>query len=122
MRHAHPTEHDEQKALWQWSRQMLSLDPRVGMLVSIPNAAKRSYKLASYLRSEGLSKGFPDLMLACPNNGYHGLFIELKRKDGKPSPEQMAWLESLRNHGYQACVCWGADEAIATIKEYLGIR
>ena len=122
MRHATPTEHDEQKTVISWRNQMLNMEPRLAMLIAIPNAAKRSYRLASYMKSEGLAKGFPDLALLCKNDLYAGLFIEMKTQRGKPTSEQLEWLCALRNHGYAAIVCYGADETIRIIKTYLGIR
>lgn len=58
---------------------------------------------------------------------YCGLFIELKRpiRKGysKPviSPEQKEWLEYLNAVGYYAIVCYGCEEAIKIISNYLKI-
>lgn len=37
--------------------------------------------------------GYPDLTLAHPDHGI--IFAELKREDGKPTPDQRIWLETL---------------------------
>lgn len=59
-------------------------------------------------------------MLAYPSNGYHGLFIELKRRDGgKVSPAQQEWINRLNKARYLAVVCHGAKEAVEIIKRYL---
>jgi len=71
------------------------------------------------MKREGQKKGVPDLVLACPRNGYHGLFIELKTAKGRVSPEQSEWLQQLSEQGYRAEVCRGADAAIKTLQEYL---
>jgi hypothetical protein len=63
----------------------------------------------------------PDLCLPVPRLGFHGMFIELKTGKNKPSPEQAEFLDTLAEQGYYAAVCWGAEEAIREIKEYLGI-
>jgi len=62
----------------------------------------------------------PDLMLAVPRRGFHGLFIEMKRtKGGTISDEQNQFLHELRLAGYNAVCCRGSDEAIRAISVYL---
>ena len=49
----------------------------------------------------------------------------MKRKDkskARVSPAQKEWIEKLNSVGYRAVVCYGADEAIREIKNYLEIR
>ncbi|MFA5388119.1 MAG: VRR-NUC domain-containing protein [Candidatus Paceibacterota bacterium] len=69
-------------------------------------------------KAEGLSNGFPDLTIPYARHGYHGLFIEMKFGRGKPSPEQVSWLDFLAEQGYLAVVCWSAEEAIKAVQEY----
>jgi hypothetical protein len=54
-----------------------------------------------------------------PIHPLHGLYIEMKTRKGKVSPAQRAWQKRLRGMGYAAEVCYGADDAIATIEQYL---
>lgn len=90
------------------------------LLFHIPNEGKRSFRTGKQLREQGLRKGCPDLMLAVPQGGYHGLFIEMKRTKGSHvTPEQQAFLADLQNLGYQTAVCRGAEEAINIIQFYL---
>lgn len=99
-------------------------------LFAIPNGGSRR-KLtgrvsleALRMRREGVRAGVPDLMLAIPSGSWHGLYIEMKRRErsaSRVSPEQKDWLERLRRRGYRAEVCYGADEAISLIREYLGL-
>lgn len=77
------------------------------------------------LKKEGVCAGVPDLMLAIPSQSYHGLFIEMKRKNkslSKVSSEQTDWHERLKSQGYQVVVAFGADAAITAICEYLNIK
>lgn len=47
-------------------------------------------------RSDRSPKGFPDIAALRNRDGYQTLvLVELKRWDGKPTPEQAAWLEEL---------------------------
>ena len=127
-----PTEHQEQVRLMQWANLTKFNDEPIGLyLVASQNGAKLPrFKTAhgfyspqaNKLIAEGLKKGFPDLQLLIPAGPYHGLFIELKRAKkslSKISKEQKEWIERLNRQGYQAKVCYGADEAIETIKGYL---
>lgn len=71
------------------------------------------------LKKEGLEKGVPDLFIPYPNNGYCGLFIEMKRVTvKKPSKDQEKWLLRLNTLGYKAECCSGSKEAIELIKKY----
>ena len=71
----------------------------------------------------GMSAGFPDIGLLVPKNGKAGLFIELKAdKTKRLTKEQKQWLEKLNQYGYKAVRCNGSEEAIDTIKEYIGIK
>ena len=59
----------------------------------------------------------------CPNEAkYIGLAIEMKYGKNKCTIEQVKWLDWLYKQGYMCKVCWSADDAIAVIKEYLGIK
>lgn len=77
-------------------------------------------KQMNRLKAEGLKVGVPDTFIPIASNGYHGLFIEMKRKKGSAtSAEQKAWIISLNAQGYKAVICKGADEAIRVLEEYL---
>ena len=68
----------------------------------------------------GYSKGTPDLFLFTKNKKYSCLFIELKTKKGIISKEQKEWIGNLNKIGcYYATVCYGFDEAIKTIEDYI---
>jgi len=58
--------------------------------------------------------------MAVPYNGYHGLFIELKSKNGRLSEYQKTWVDNLNDRAYKAVVCYSLDEAINAVREYLG--
>lgn len=111
-----PTEHEEAVILCQW----MSL--RGLFYFHCTSEAKRSYGLARYLQAEGMVSGVPDyIILSHPKNAfgvaeYDGIsppvFLELKRKGGRLSPSQEAFLARLQAEGYATIVAYGADEAI----------
>lgn len=85
----------------------------------IPNGGSRNAIEAANLKKQGVRAGIPDLMLPVAKQGYHGLFIEMKVGYNKPTENQEKWMELLSNNGYLVKTCWGADEAINLITNYM---
>lgn len=107
-------EHEEQSAIVRWARQN-----GIDLLFSIPNGEHRHISVAKRLKAEGLQPGVPDLFLAIPRNGKHGMFIEVKTLKGTASPLQKAWINALISQGYEAVICRGFEEAKKAIERYL---
>ena len=63
-----------------------------------------------------------DLLYAIvARGGKHGLYIEMKRREGgRVSDLQKEWIERLTAQGYECQVCHGFDEAIEVIERYYG--
>ena len=117
-----PTEHEEQRALLARVRRAADAFPDLALLYAIPNGGHRQKASAGKLWAEGVKRGVPDLCLPIPRDGYHGLYLELKRvTGGTVSPEQRVWHAALREQGYRVEVCKGADAAWAVLCDYLGI-
>jgi len=119
------SEHDEQVEVVKYC------DAKGILMFAIPNGTNKSLTAQRMFKAEGLKSGVPDLMIPIANKYYHGLFIEMKRrakrlKNGKKStshtkvrPEQEKWLNDLSERGYCVNVCYGADEAIEVIENYM---
>lgn len=91
-----------------------------GALMSIPNGGYRSAKTARAMKAEGQQPGVPDLFLAIPMDGYHGLWIEMKNgKAGRLSDHQKVMIEHLRARGYKVVVCRSQAEFEYEIDTYL---
>ena len=115
-----PSEGEEQARLFSWCRMQSWQHPELGLLFHIPNGGSRNKAEAGRFKAEGVKAGVPDLLLPVARGGYHGLFIELKRLDGgRVSPEQKAWMDKLKEQGYQAVVCRGWEEASEALLGYL---
>ena len=115
-----PTEHQEQALFFDWIRARY---PTVAQYaVAVPNQfTGRSNQMRDRVR-EGLAKGYPDVLIDYPCGPYHGMRIEMKRVNAKPSetrPEQKEWIERLAHAGYYAVVCKGADAAMFEVEQYL---
>ena len=115
------TEHEEQKALIKWwSTACNGFGIPEVCLFAIPNAARRSMKIASMLKAEGMRSGIPDLILAVPRGEKHGLFIEMKKtKGGRVSDNQKIMLSAFSEQGYETQVCKGFEAAKSVIENYL---
>ena len=113
-----------QKAVIAWSQQpdIRQRWPELSMLYHIPNEGKRSGRYGQALHDAGLKRGVPDLHLPVPKGRYHGLFIELKTANGRPTEAQYWWLEHLKLQGYFAVVCRGYENTIRMLEWYLDLK
>lgn len=114
------SEATEQERVIDWCRWHEHSIPELKLMFHIPNGGSRNEIEAKHLKAQGVKAGVPDLCLPVPMGECHGLYIEMKYGRNKPTPMQREWLEALRQQGYKTAVCYGADEAIAVLKEYLG--
>lgn len=119
------SEADHQAALMRWARTQEATVPELKMLFCIANGGYALSKASAWhLKQRGVRPGVPDLCLAVARGGYHGLYVEMKDEDPKKtrtSPEQKAWIEALRRHGYAAIVCLGWIAAKTKIERYLAL-
>jgi VRR-NUC domain len=116
-----PLEYDEQVAIIEWCD--CHPDPRPRRIYSHLNGVRLHPKVAKDAKAAGARKGIPDLFLPIPEGYYHGLYIELKRtKGGILSMDQEEYIQVLRDWGYRVEVCYGAQQAIEAIKNYLNIK
>jgi len=105
----------------------------IGKIRAMKTSAKIVSSIENKMKAEGKQKGYPDIIIDRSNRYYHGLRIEMKRQKKqlqtklstahtKVSPEQKEWIETLKNEGYYAVVCYGAKEAIGVIDDYMENR
>lgn len=115
-----PTEAQEQAALFQWAAMMTGKWPELQYMHHIPNGGSRGTIEAYHLKQQGVKPGIPDIFLPCARGGYHGLYIEMKRrKGGRVSIEQKKMIIALREQGYPVVVCEGWEAARDVITEYM---
>jgi len=112
------SESQHQQALFSWAKKYPELD----VMFAIPNEGKRSGYTGAKHKAMGLKSGVPDIMLPLSKQGYHGLFIELKKDDKqKISPNQKKWMEKLSINGYKAVACFSWEEARKALIDYMEV-
>lgn len=114
----------EQEYLFQWKRGIgVRRWPELRWLHASANGmAASSVGTAARMKKQGMTRGIPDLCLPVARNGFHGLYVELKRTNGTMrdlSSEQRQCLDFLREQGYQALVAFGWRDAVKVIEEYM---
>lgn len=123
----YPLEHQEQSRLMTWAAIKCREMPELALLFAVPNGGLRNLRVAAKMKAEGLKAGVPDLVLPVARGGYHALFIEMKTVNNRPknggkggvTQIQEWWHEKLIEQKNKVAVCYGSDEAIATIEQYL---
>lgn len=95
---------------------------KLGLLwYHVPNGGYRRLQEAIKFKRMGVKPGVPDVVICKARKSYHGLYIELKRREGgKLSDAQIHWREKLIAEGYLWQRANGCDELKAIVMEYLG--
>lgn len=123
------SEHSQQVALFAWAALNVGKYPQLKFMFAIPNGGLRDVRIATNLKAEGVKAGVPDIFLPwpvrmqwaaiCPNDAYHGCFIEMKWKKNKTTNEQIEFMEYATLAGYYCKVCYSWEEARDTLIAYL---
>lgn len=114
-----PTEDEEQIWLFSWAALNLGRWPELELMHHIPNGGKRTKTEAARFKAMGVKRGVSDIFLPVARGGFHGLYIELKAKDGKVDATQKEWIEAVRKQGYFGAVCYGGAVAAELIQRYM---
>lgn len=97
------TEEQLQQQVFELFRIAAKTDPRYELIFAVPN--QRAGMMAGLrMKAQGQKKGVSDIVIACPAGKHHGAFLELKRKGGKASPEQIEWIKRTAERGYYSLI------------------
>lgn len=110
-------EWQEQCALFDWIRYHPHIEPYA---IHIANERACTPKQGAHLKRMGVKAGVSDVFIAIPTESYNGIWIELKAKGGRPTKNQINFMYDMSEQGYATAICFGADEAIQVIQQYLG--
>lgn len=114
------TEHAEQRAFFGWLNhaQFTGKHPMARLAFAVPNGGKRDHVTAARLKAEGVKPGVPDVCYPVPLHGWHGLFIEMKKRNGTTSEAQDDFHIDLRACGHAVATCWGWRAAVRCFEDY----
>ena len=104
---------DEQSIQVRLRSRMKMLAPSV-KLVATPNGMKTTAWSALKAKSEGMSKGFPDLTVLWIGGVA---FLEMKDRNGSLKPEQVDWLNWLHRAGFPCGMFRSPDTAITFLRK-----
>jgi hypothetical protein len=116
------SEHGEQMAVFQWVAFNRERFPELKWLYAIPNGGGRSARQGAMLKAEGVKPGVSDLCLPVARHGYHGLYIEMKKKKGVPSDvsaSQKEFIAFVQEQGYFAKPAFGWEQAVPILEWYM---
>jgi len=114
--------------MWSALPDIRELYPELKFLFSVPNGMYTNKIQAGKFRAAGMKSGVPDMFLPVKRGEFSGLWIELKRpktdekRQGQATPEQKIWIDFLKAQGYGAIICYGFEETIAVLQEYLNYK
>lgn len=107
----------EHEIQYQFVRLIEEANPDI-LLCATVGGARMSMAEAKKIKRQGYRKGIPDLMIFEPSDGFYGLFIEIKKEGGRPSPHQKKWIDDLQDRGYRAVICKGLNHCIKEFNQY----
>lgn len=112
-------ESGNQEALFEWAAYNIVRFPELEYMHHVPNGGKRDKATAIALKRQGVKAGVPDIVLPVARGDWHGLYIELKVGENKPTDNQKRWIKFLDEQGYYVTVCYGWQQAAREVEEYL---
>lgn len=122
LKNARRSEDTEQINVIDWARWQQGKYPELELLHHCPNGGSRNKSEAAKLKQMGVVAGIPDLNLPVARGIYIGLYIEMKYDGGKLQESQKKMLRALAEEGHYCVVCYGAEEAIKILQEYLNLK
>ncbi len=121
-----PSEWSEQASLFRWAAFVAaSRWPELHLMYAIPNGAYLvdGPRQGQQLKETGLKPGVLDICLPVPRGGYHGLYVEMKRRHGgRVSEDQTWWIEALQAMDYRTEAPAGWDAARLLIEQYMAME
>ena len=91
-------------------------------LIRINNGGRKNKNQRIFDWKMGEVAGASDYFLAIPCGEYHGLFLEMKSKTGRPEPHQIRFLHDMQSTGYMAVVAYGDKEAREILTAWMNKR
>ena len=90
-------------------------------VLHIANERRCSIQQGAILKRMGIRSGVSDLFFPRAKHPFAGLWIEIKTDNGKPTPNQLKFIEEMKKEGFQGKVTYGAEETINFIKDFYNL-
>ena len=124
-------ESDNQKSFFKWWRAShAAFNVPQCLVFAIPNGSalgtgKEDWQVLQRvirgrrLIAEGLTPGVLDIFVSVAFGGFHGCYVEMKKKGGEMNPQQVIFKAAAEAWGYKTVVCYSDREAIDAVTTYL---
>lgn len=116
---------DEQKLqleVSKWLKKELYLRGEPQIYYHVPNERKGTAAQMSRLKAQGVLSGVSDVVLPLRSEEYCGIYCELKKAGGSPTPEQKEFLTEVAKEGYLAVIINDLDTFKEVFTHYLNQR
>lgn len=115
-----PTEDQHQAFVIAWADLVGVREfPELRWLHHIPNGGARDHVTGARLKAQGVRRGIFDLSLPVARGGFHGLYVEMKRRGERLRPEQREFEAFVAMQGYCTRIAYSGREAVEMIVRYL---
>lgn len=112
-------EDQELVAVFDWIRAAQGRFPELELAFHVENERHCTPQQGAWRQRKGVRAGVPDILIDVARCGYHGLRVELKVGKNTTTNTQRKWIAALERNGYCARVCYGAEAAVTTIRDYM---
>ena len=104
------------KALWTWFFYRFPKFRQCYLRFEVRQTSKIQQAI---LKAEGNKRGTSDILIACSNCDFKGLWLEVKTKKGRATENQELFHEEMRGHGFCCHIGYGLDECKEIIEDYM---
>lgn len=108
-----------QKAFFDWLSFSYPEIHKLGLVYHVPNGGSRNKIEAKNLQRAGVMAGIPDVVVAIPNQQYHGLYLEFKAPGNSVTKTQEKVIGGLKEQGYCVEVCDDWYKASQIFERYI---
>jgi hypothetical protein len=108
-------------AIVEWAQRFTGKYPPLAWLFHIPNGERRDAQTGAKLKRMGTKAGVLDFTLQVARHGFHGLWIEVKAKNGTFSESQRKFIAHLKREGYCVMCARNVDDGIGILTWYLDL-
>ncbi|MDR0742150.1 MAG: hypothetical protein LBE98_01660 [Puniceicoccales bacterium] len=117
------SEADTQKKFFTFIRRLATIDPRMGLVYSVPNEGAQTERRRLYCYRMGMTRGISDVNVDIPSrDGRYGyLRLEFKSDTGCQSPDQRTYQSLVSQYGNgKYVICRTISDAITALADHLG--